>query len=416
MSNEQQKIDNLENALSRKGVRGKSKSGSNEFNSEGGLTDGDLRAIFGDSGIGYASVGRVVDDAYRKGFSVDNEPLMDQFNTLNGKEKFREAQMWGRMFGGAVIVMLISDGAEDLREPLNPNKVTSIEGLHVYDKTRVTIQEKYSDPLDPKFEQPKIFTIASESQTIIVHETRTIKFGGILTDYQTKQQRQGWDNSAMQPVYNQLLSLFSNIKSGEQIMDEFIVGILKMKNLADLSRTKEGQRIVHKRLDILDMTKSNENTVVTDGEEDYQKHISSISGFNELLEGNYSMVAGSCIPMMPQTILFGRSPGGQNATGDSDIRLWYDAVSSFQDNSVEPKLREFFDLISGGTEYEITFNNVYEETESEKSTTFKTKMEAGAVAVGAGIYSAEEIALADDTVEKLWVRDTSEPEDDAEEA
>ena len=314
MSEEEVKIDNLENALSRKGVRGKSKSGSNEFNSYGALTDSSLRDIFSDSGIGYSAVGRVVDDAYRKGFSiVDNDILMDQFKALNGKDKFKEAQMWGRLFGGAVIVMLISDGADDLIEPLNPNRVKSIDGLHVYDRTRISIMKKYNDSLDPKFEQPKIYNIATETQSLMVHESRCIRFGGILTDYYTKQHREGWDNSAMQPVYNELLSLMSNMKSGEQIMNEFIVGILKMKNLADLSRSKEGQSIVHKRLDIVDQTKSNENTVVIDGEEDYTKHISSISGFNELLEGNYSMVSGSCNPMMPQTILFGRSPGGQNA-------------------------------------------------------------------------------------------------------
>ncbi len=411
MSEETKKLDNLENALSRKGVRGVSKSGSNEFNSSGSLSDGCLRDIFKDSGIGYSAVGRVVDDAYRKGFTTD-DALMKQFNDLNGKKKFKEAQMWGRLFGGSIIVMLIADGATELREPLNTSKAKTVEGLHVYDRTRVTVMEKYTDPLDPKFEQPKIYNVATESQTMIVHESRVIRFGGVLTDYETKQQNRDWDNSAMQPVYNQLLSLFSNIKSGEQIMDEFITGILKMKNLASLSRTKEGIKNVHKRLDIVDQTKSNENTVVIDGEEEYSKHISSISGFNELLEGNYSMVAGSCRPMMPQTILFGRSPGGQNATGESDLRLWYDAVASYQIDEVEPRLREFFDIIAKNDSYEIEFNKVYEMTELEEAEILDKNMTAYQKAVTAQIYSPEEVAVYRKDVPLLWPRDTSEPEDE----
>jgi phage-related protein (TIGR01555 family) len=418
MSTEQEmkKQDNLQNALSRKGVRGVSKSGSNDFVSRGRITDNELRTIFSDSGMGAATVSRVVNDAYRKGFVVDDENLMEQFDALNGKEKFRQAQLWGRLFGGSILVMLINDGAESLEEPLNPNRVKSIDGLQIYDRTRLSIMERYADPLDPKYEEAKVYQVASFSSSFNVHESRVIRFDGVDTDYETKmQQNNGWDHSAMQPVYEALIQLMSVMGSGEQIMDEFIIGILKMKNLMDLSRDKDSIEIVHRRLDIVDESKSNENTVVIDSDEEYSKHISSISGFNELLEGCYSTVSGSCQPMMPQTILFGRSPGGQNSTGDSDIRLWYDAVASYQDNSVTPKLREFFDIIADGKEYTIEHNSVYEATDLENAEEYDKRMSGNEKAVRNGIYSPEEVALHDQDVELLWERDTSEPEDDAEE-
>jgi len=401
-----QKTDGLINALSRKNVRGVSKSGSNEYVGYGNLTDSVLRDVFSDDGIGRSAVARVVDDAYRKGFTVDNEKMLNEFSDLNGFEVFREAQLWGRLFGGSLIVMVINDGASSMEEPLNPSRIKSVEALRVYDKTDVSVLETNNDPLSANYEKPVIYSVAGDSGSYRIHASRTIRFGGIDTDRKNKRTLNGWDQSALQPVYSKLMSYFSVLGDGEQIMDEFVIGVLSMKNLMQLSQTKDGEKVVQRRLEGVDETKSNENTVVIDGDgEDYTKHISSISGFSEIMEAMYSGVAGSCVPMMPQTLLFGRSPGGQNSTGDSDIRLWNDGVESYQKNKVLPKLKEFFNL--RGDDYAITFNPVYEETPKDKATAFKDYSAGLTQLVSVGVIAPEEASEKLKDINLIYDRDAN---------
>ena len=400
------KLDGLENTLSRKNVRGKSKSGSNEYNGAGCLPDGVLRDIFNECGIGRQAVGRVVDDAFRKGFNISNDRLSDIFSELKGSNKFRLAHLWGRLFGGSLIVMVINDGADSMTKPINKFKVKSVEALRVYDRSEISIISRNNNPLNKNYGEPEVYRVTSVTGSYDVHYSRCIRFGGIDTDNVTKNQNDTWDNSALRPVYDSLMSHLSVLGSGEQIMDEFVIGVLKMKNLMQLSATEQGEKTIIKRLELTDESKSNENTVVIDGtEEDYTKHISSISGFKEVIEAWMSEVAGSCVPVMPQTVLFGRSPAGQNATGDSDIRLWYDGVATYQKNEVLPKLTEFFNIFS--EDYSIDFNPVYEETQSEKATAFKDYMAGASAAVGAGIYTPEEIATSRNDINLIYDRDTT---------
>ncbi len=402
------KYDGLENALSRKGVRGQSKQGSNSYNPTGFVTDGHLRAIFNSEGIGRTAVGRVVDDAYRKGFVCDNDTLMDQFNDLKGAQKFREAQLWGRLFGGALIVMIIDDGSEDLTEPLNPKRVTAVRSMQVYDRTQVSIMSIDNNPMSDNFDKPIIYNVSAQT-SFSIHYTRCIRFDGITTDWRTRETLNGWDNSALQPVYSKLMSYFSNLASGEQILDEFIIGVLSMKNLMDLSKTESGEALIKKRLAILDQTKSNENTVIIDGtDEDYTKHISSLSGYNDVVGKSEISVASSCVPVMPATVLYGVSPTGENATGESDLRLWYDAVGSYQQSDVLPKLKEFFDILDRDSNYTIEFNKIYEPNIIEQSTAFNNFMSGGKSAVDGGIYSPEEIATSLEGINLIHDRDTSE--------
>ena len=48
---------------------------------------------------------------------------------------------------------------------------------------------------------------------------------------------------------------------------------------------------------------------------------------------------------IPQTVLFGRSPAGQNATGKSDLENYYNMVENIQKQNMKANARTVIDLI-----------------------------------------------------------------------
>jgi len=169
--------------------------------------------------------------------------------------------------------------------------------------------------------------------------------------------------------------------------------VLSMKNLSDLIASGQ-EDVVKKRLEILGVSRSVLNVLLIDSDdEDYQKKASSVSGIDNLLqELKHNLAACTGIP---QTLLFGRSPSGQNATGESDIRQWYDTVKGEQEDQLLPnlsKLVRYLDLPAGGEPDDrmIAAAPLWQPTAQEQATTLKTTVEALSLGMDWGIIDADQ--------------------------
>lgn len=78
--------------------------------------------------------------------------------------------------------------------------------------------------------------------------------------------------------------------------------------------------------------------MILDAEEKYEKASTNISGIPELLDR--FMLALSAVSGIPTSLLFGRSAAGLNATGDNDVRNFYDMVKQEQENKLKPVLEK----------------------------------------------------------------------------
>jgi hypothetical protein len=106
---------------------------------------------------------------------------------------------------------------------------------------------------------------------------------------------------------------------------------------------------------------------------------------------------------MPVTILFGRSPAGMNATGDSDWQHFYDTIASEQKNTLEPALVRLYRLIclakDGPTlgiepdDIEIHFHALKEPTDLEQAQLELVVAQKDQIYFTIGSLQAEQIAL-----------------------
>ena len=81
---------------------------------------------------------------------------------------------------------------------------------------------------------------------------------------------------------------------------------------------------------------------------------------------------------IPQTRLFGRSPAGENATGEGDMENYKEAVSGIQSGDLRDNTRTLVELILRGMawngeidevpEYTITYKSAWSLSDDEKAT------------------------------------------------
>ena len=149
-----------------------------------------------------------------------------------------------------------------------------------------------------------------------------------------------------------------------------------MKGLASLLATEAGETQALKRLQLIDMARNILNTIAIDSEgEEYDFKTFQLTGVVDIINSTCNML--SALTNIPQTVLFGRSPAGENATGESDMENWYSFVERIQRLSLKPNLHTLLDVLftagasSGKIEnvpdYELKFNPLWSLSDAEQS-------------------------------------------------
>lgn len=111
------------------------------------VSDLELIRLYEGNGLFTKIIDRPSEEAVKHGFDIDygdediTEYVDKRLDDLDFEDKFATAEKWARLYGGSLIVMLCDDGG-GLEEPLNWDKVTTIEELRVFE--RAVIQEDYT--------------------------------------------------------------------------------------------------------------------------------------------------------------------------------------------------------------------------------------------------------------------------------
>jgi phage-related protein (TIGR01555 family) len=233
--------------------------------------------------------------------------------------------------------------------------------------------------------------------TFVVHESRLVFFGGAQTTARTKRERQWCDLSVLQDKTSILRDIDLVWQRVGRGVAESQVSVLKMKNLDQVMGYSE--ELTTNRARIVDIDKAMGRTIVLDAElEDYEIiSAPNLAGMSEVLQ--QALQRMSSASRMPVTILLGQSPGGLNATGESDARAWYDQVESYQRDVLAGALAHIMSLIAAqepelkfgdGDTIHVEFAPLWEATDKEKAEIDKLRIEATLALLAAGVISIEE--------------------------
>ncbi len=394
------RADNLVNELTGVGLAGTDSRQSTRFLPSRHLSVQALTDLYRYNGLTKRMINLRANDMTRNWFKVngdDKDVITQKLETLEAQVAYKEALIWAAVYGGAVIFMGLDDGG-DIATPVNENRIKGVTYLRVYDRTMVQVDQNSISrtPRDPRFGQPTMYDIHPQTggHPFRVHASRLIRFDGAKLPPRQLYAHAGWHDSIIQAVWEQVRQIGGVYDSTEFIVNDFIQSVFKVSNLQQmLAAGNEGK--LKQRMELLDMSKSIASSVIIGEGETFEKHASSVAGLDTVLDR--FMMAVSSVYGAPVTILFGRSPAGQNATGDADFRSWYDNVHSEQMVELRPRLEpliRYCFLAAGGEPetWSVEFNPLWTPTPKEAAEVYRLNTEADVMLIDTGQVSPAAMA------------------------
>lgn len=375
-----------------------------QFEREPIIPDMQLTGLYEGNGLFSKIIDTPAEEALKHGFDLNlkndevNAFVEEALDELEWEEKAATAIKWARLYGGALIVMLINDGG-GLEQPVNWQNINSIDELRVYE--RAIVQPDYSSLYRQdyggkgegnrvsKFGQPEFYYVSSVYGSFRVHESRCLVFrNGVLPEQTSNSIYRFWGMPEYVRIRRALRETVTAHTDSVKLLERSVQAIYSMKGLATLLTTDDGENQVLKRLNVIDTARGILNSLVIDADgENYDFKTFQFSGVKDVIDATCNML--SALTNIPQTILFGRSPAGMNATGTSDFESYYNFVEKIQRLMLKRNLRTLLDVIfragiaSGAVEeepdYKLEFNPLWSLSDTEQATVDQTKAQTAQI-------------------------------------
>ena len=296
----------------------------------------------------------VPEDMLKNGYHILTQLSPDQIKkivrcdrTTRTSRKILEGLKWGRLYGGAGALIMIDGHENSLDQPLDYDMVMpgSYKGLLVLDRwSGVTPEDRLvSDISDPEFGMPEYYTISSDALTvgIRVHHSRIIRFMGRPLPYLEQMAETYWGASEIEHVFDELRKR-DNV-SWNIAMLTFMANlrVMKMDGMSQVLAVgnEQAQMQLYNTIQGMNAMMNNNSLQILGEGDSYETHQYTFGGIGETYDRFMMDVAGAA--ETPVTKLFGRSPAGMNATGESDMQNYYDTIEEKQ----EAELRPVYDKI-----------------------------------------------------------------------
>jgi phage-related protein (TIGR01555 family) len=292
------------------------------------------------------------------------EKIMVEFDV---KGKINLASKWARVFGGAVILVMIRD--DDPIEPLDIDNIKSgsLQNLIVLDRYNIFPENVNRNILSGNFNFPDYYTVSRAGKKI--HHSRIIRFDYSSPTILEMERNNFWSPSIFSKTFESIADSGMITQAIGNLVSEANLDVYKIKELKEL--VAEGQdEFIIKRLKLLNAMKSVVNGSVLDVEDEYQKITSTFTTLPDIDDRYMQKVSGAFD--IPLTRFLGISPSGLNATGTADLLNYYDNINSIQENYFRPKLDVLDKIIissSFGSDeiFEYEFNPLNKLTELEQA-------------------------------------------------
>lgn len=345
--------------------------------------------------------GKIIDipaqEAVKKGFKLNiadaavEEYIQKKVRRMKFFTTVEESLKWSRLFGGALAVMIIDDGINDLTKPVNWKKAKKIDEIVVYDRSLVMPDYQsmyrgtgmYGTAQRSKFRMPEYYNVYSIYGSFRVHESRCLIFrNGKMPEKASTTDYRFWGVPEYNHIKRAMRETITAHGDAVKLLERSVQAVYKTKNLAQLLSTDEGENDVLRRLQLIDTARGILNSIAIDADgEEYDFKTITLSGVKEVIDSACNML--SALTEIPQTKLFGRSPAGMNATGESDLENYYSFIDKIRESQIRDNLCALVDgIIQIGInngelterpDYELEFEPLWNEKESERATIDQTR-------------------------------------------
>ena len=314
-------------------------------------------------------------------------------------DKLKRGMQWGRLYGGALGVMLVKHQGYDLSQPLQLDWIMpgDFAGLLIFDRWNGVnpSSELIEDISDPDYGYPKYYTVTDPAGggSVKIHHSRVIRFTGNTLPFWEEIAEMKWGASVVESIFDELRKRDNVSWNIAQLTFMANIRVLKMQDLGQLlaATDNESQAELLRTLEAQNMLLNNMGMQVMDAADGLETHQYTFGGLADCYQQFIMDISGAA--EIPVTRLFGRSPSGLNATGESDLQNYYDMIAEKQESYLRPILNKVlppFIISTLGSlpdDFDFEFDPVAEPSDKERADLAKCGTDNVVAAYNAGLIS-----------------------------
>lgn len=334
--------------------------------------------------------------------SDDIEKLEAEEKRLDLRNKVKRAESL-RGQGGAGLILYVK--GDDQASPLDPARIRSggLTNIHVWHRSRFVLGEMIADWDDPYFGYPSYYEVqlqgTGSTASIRFHPSRVVAFkaedvaGIISTDWQTA----FWGQSKVQTIIDAVMNVDTADSGFAALIKDARNRRISIPGLLDMISTQAGEQRLAKRLQAFAAGESSYSVSWLDGggpdgkgAEKIEDRQMSWAGMPDIM--NAYRTAAAAAADMPATVLWGVSPQGMNATGESDLAIFEKTIRGRQDLDLRPCMTQIdaalipsaLGRVDDGIWYE--WAPLSTQSEKDEATTFWNWAQGFQILVNTGLF------------------------------
>ena len=331
---------------------------------------------------------------------------------LGIQRKLMWAMSKARLYGGAALIMGIEGQKFEDELDLDSIGKGDLKFVHAVTKWQIAAGPLMRDVTSPWFGEPTYYFRSNSpvpdppaskalepsslgyapGDTLNIHPSRVIRLIGL--DYPDWEQGPDqWGDSALQPVLDAINNVGLVSSSIATMISEAKLDIIKVPGLLEMLSTTEGSARVFERFSQGNVAKSVVNATLLDSAEEWERQQITFSGMDSVMQMYLSIAAGAAD--IPATRLLGKAPDGMNATGDGDMRNYYDRLQADQKVRIQPILTRLDEVllrsVFGDRDEDIYYEwkPLWQMDEEQKAAVALAKAQTFKIDVDAGLINPE---------------------------
>lgn len=364
-----------------------------------------LNSLYRDNWVVQNVVGIIPDDMTKKWFAlagaVGPEHLkeLDRVQRVTAlRERVNEGLRWGRLYGGAAGLIMIRGQEGMLGQPLELESIYpgTFQGLYILDRWQGVVpgMELVFEGGEPV---PAYYSITNARGNTVakVHHSRLVRFTGRDLPFLERVAELYWGESEVEALYNDVVKHDNVAANMAALTFRANVDTMEVQNLDQLFSVTSGeqQRRFWNVMQAQSVMKSNFGMQLVNRGDQIKNTQYTFTGLQEVYDSMCLDLSGAS--RIPVTKLFGRSPAGMNATGESDLRNYYDYVDTLREAKLRPILEKLLPVLAMSAwgavpdGLDITFPPLWTPTAAEVAEIALKKAQAIRDTFQAGLFRAD---------------------------
>lgn len=352
------------------------------------------------------------------------EKIEEVEKTFNVQLKLKAAMTAARLYGAAGLVVGVDDGSSPDKE-LDIERVgkDSFTFLHVMNRYELRAEAPITDIESMWFGHPEFYTVqprANQNSTAFqtemkIHPSRVIRLiGEELPDTENLGgSGDGWRGDSVLQAVDDVIRATSLVNQGiAGLIHDMKLDIFKIPGFSQMIGDDTYKAKLQNRLQLANTSKSLFNSLAMDAEEELSRNQTNFAGLPDLMMRYLALAAGAS--EIPQSRLLGQVPQGLGGTsgGDTDIRNYYDRISSEQKTILSPALTVLDEIIIrsalGDRDEAIYYDwaPLWQLTSQEKADIALKKAQTTKIYIDGGIINEDAMRIA---VKNQLIEDATYP-------